>query len=391
MLPALPAPGIIGRVTGRPSAIEHFVATLAALALVLAVSTGCASVPRIPARGGVAGYTLPGPVDHELARDYLERRTLPPALEAQRREYLATGSVPSRTALAKLSRDYSPDVAALIFLETWSARSDVRRLRERFEAELTETRRFGVEHPPPNIPTDLLVLFVPGWFYRAHGAETNADFHVQRRLYEKWGIEQRLVPVRENGTIEENARIVARAVRAASTNHRIVLVSASKSGPEVALALGRELTPGEARPVVAWLSIVGAVRGSPIADRVLEPDICWFVKFQLSREGFDLAGVHSLQRWRAQKAFQALRLPSTVRTFSLIAVPLSGNISERGSFGYGVLRSFGPSDGMTLLADEMIPGAVPLFFPGVDHFLGQDQRDWSSAIFRTIIAELPRE
>ncbi len=361
------------------------------LALTLMICSACASVPKVEASGAVAGYTFAGPVDHELARAYLQGRRMPPALEAQRREYLETGSVPSRAALAKLSRDYSPDVAALLFLETWSARSEVRRLRKHFELELAAARQAGIEHAPPNVPSDLLVLFIPGWFYRAHGAETNADFHVQRRLYEKWGVSQQLLALRENGTIEENARLIAQAVRASSRGHRIVLVSASKSGPEVALALARELRPAETKPVVAWLSIVGAVRGSPIADRVLEPDICWFVNLQLSREGFDLQGLRSLQRWRARKTFQTLRLPPNVRTFSLVAVPLSGNITERGSFGYGVLREYGPSDGMTLLADEMIPGAAPLFFPGTDHFLGKDQRAWSSAIFRTIIAELPPE
>ncbi|MFZ5894790.1 MAG: hypothetical protein ACOY0T_27255 [Myxococcota bacterium] len=359
------------------------------LILLLALTFGCASVPQIQGSGSVAGYALRGPIDHDVARAYLEGRRLPSALEATRREYLSSGDVPSRTALAEVSREYSPDVATLLFLETWSARADVRQLRKRFEAELEVARQVEEKRVRLEPPSDLLVLFVPGWFYRAHGAETNADFHVQRRLYEQWGVNQRLVPILENGTIEENARIVANAVRASSANHRIVLVSASKSGPEVALALGRELKANETKSVVAWLSIVGAVRGSPIADRILEPDICWFVKFQLAREGFDLRGVHSLQRWRAQKSFQAIRLPESVRTFSLIAVPLSGQISARGSFGYGVLREHGPNDGMTLLADEIIPGAVPLFFPGVDHFLGRaDQSAWSLAIFRTVVGEL---
>jgi hypothetical protein len=50
---------------------------------------------------------------------------------------------------------------------------------------------------------------------------------------------------------------------------------------EVALALGQELEPSEAESVVGWLSIVGVVRGSPLADRVLEPDLCSFTKLKL--------------------------------------------------------------------------------------------------------------
>jgi hypothetical protein len=46
----------------------------------------------------------------------------------------------------------------------------------------------------------------------------------------------------EDGTIEENAEIIARIVRAESKNHsKLILVSTSKGGPETALALGKIL------------------------------------------------------------------------------------------------------------------------------------------------------
>jgi hypothetical protein len=54
------------------------------------------------------------------------------------------------------------------------------------------------------------------------------------------------------------------------------------------------------------------------------------------------------------------------------------------------MRELGPNDGLTLLVDELIPGAVPLLLPGVDHFLGpDDQRIWSTAIFRALVSDLP--
>jgi hypothetical protein len=238
----------------------------------------------------------------------------------------------------------------------------------------------------------MLVLLVPGWFYVAHGDITNADFRIQRRLYERWGIPYQVVPVLENGTVEENSRIVANAIRQASSKHRIYLVSASKSGAEVAVALGRELRPEETQDVAGWLSVVGAVRGSPLAERVLEPDFCWYVKRELASGGFDMAGLQSMQAKRSRPLFDSLHIPPNIRIVSLVAVPLSGNITPRGKFGYSRLRVHGPNDGLTLLSDELIPGAVPLLLPGSDHLLAaEDQRLWSTAIFRVLMGELAAE
>jgi hypothetical protein len=354
------------------------------------LTLGCAYVPRVATAGGeVAGYRLRGPVDSIAARNYLEGRPLPPSLDAERREHWVKGTVPSRDELNEVARAYSPDVATLLFVETMSAQPRVRELRARYEVELREVRRLGVIEGRPHPPEDMLVLLVPGWFYKTHGEITNADFRIQRRLYDEWKIPYRLVPVLENGTVEENARIVAEAIRAASAEHRLYVVSASKSGPEVAVALGRELKPEETRKIVGWLSVVGAVRGSPLAERVLAPDFCWFVNYQLAQENFDMRGLHSMQAKRSRPLFDTLQLPPNLRIVSLVAVPLSGNITDRVKFGYSRLRAHGPNDGLTLLADELIPGAVPLLLPGSDHLLGaEDQRLWSTAIFRVLMAEL---
>jgi len=380
----------------KPScrAIERAVVESAvrfALVCVAALVVGCSSVPRVAASGRVADYVFEGSVDHPIAADYLEGRPLPSGLDTLRRQVRSSGEMPSREALSQLAREYSPDVATLLFLDAMSARADVRDLRANYERELALVRHLGPESAPPEPPKDLLVLMVPGWFYVSHGHETNADFRIQRRLYEQWGIAHRLVPIDENGTSEDNARLIAAAVREASTYSRVFLVSASKSGAEVALALGRELLPADASRVVGWLSIVGTVRGSPLADQALDSVLCPLFRAQLAFEGFDLKGLQSMRGTSAGMLFDQLRFPSNVPIFSLIAVPLSGQVSDRASFTYNRLRELGPNDGLAVLADELIPGSVPLILPGADHYLGpEDQRIWSTAIFRVLLAELPR-
>lgn len=359
------------------------------LAGILGVFQGCFAAPRVAASGTVAGYPLSGPVDSRVARDYLEGRPLPRGLAELRRTHLEAGVAPSREELALVAQRYSTDAATLLFIEAVSVAPAARRLRQRYERELSHVRQVGVHEARPEVPDDMLILLVPGWFYRSHGAETNADYRIQRALYERWGIRHELVPIDENGTVENNAVIVAKAIREASREHQIFLVSASKSGAEVALALGRELAYDETHAILGWLSIGGVVRGSPLADRILEPDICWFVELKLRLEGFDLEGAKSMQTSRVRPAFEALRFPTHVRIHTYVPVPLSGHVTERGSFGYGRMRALGPNDGLTLLSDELIPGATPILAPGVDHFLGlDDQRIWSTAIFRVIMMEL---
>jgi hypothetical protein len=333
---------------------------------------------------------MSGPVDSEVARDYLEGRPLPSGFAETRRRYLGAGQVPSREALTAVTREHSPDVATLLFIETLSATSKSRDLRRRFDTELAYVRRVGIDRARPAIPENLLVLLVPGWFYITHGNETGADFKSQRQTFDRAGVANQLVTLDENGTVEQNARIVASAVREASRrNRRILLVSASKSGAEVAQALGRELSHNESESVIGWVSIGGVVRGSPIADGVLKPDLCWFTELKFGLEGFDLEGAKSMRTDRAGRAFADLSFPAQVRIVSFVPAPLSGNITKRGGFGYACMRRLGPNDGMVLLADELIPTGAPFLAVGVDHFLEDADRDlWTAAMFRVLMKSL---
>ena len=57
------------------------------------------------------------------------------------------------------------------------------------------------------------------------------------------GLDVQLAATEEDGTVEENAKIIARIVRAESRFHtKLILISTSKGGPETALALGKIFT-----------------------------------------------------------------------------------------------------------------------------------------------------
>jgi hypothetical protein len=360
-------------------------AASAVLALLI-LAVGCAT--RAPAAGALAAVQIRGRVDSRVARDYLAGRPLPIELHRARRAMLEAGHVPSRAELAAVARDYSPDVATLMFVESVASRAENRELRVGYLLELAALRQRGGDSVAVEGVQDITVLFVPGWFYRKHGDVTGADFRRQRELLTRMGVANDLVRTDENGSVVDNARIVAAAIRAlTAAGRRSIVVSASKSGAEAALALGRELDADETRSVIAWLSVGGVVRGSPVADRVLEPDLCWLAELRFRREGYDLDGLRSMRTAEQRAAFDTLELPPHLLVVAYIAVPLSSDITRRARFGYARMRHDGPNDGLTLLVDELVPGGLALVEPGVDHFfVGSDIDVRTIALLRILLA-----
>jgi len=349
------------------------------------VITGCASRPSaLPATGEVAGLRWQTTVDHPLARAYLGGESLPEDLRALRARLGRTETLPSRAELAGVADRYSPDVAALLFAEAVMADPRNRAFRARYRRALA---CLEAGRAPPSIEDPrLLVAFAPGWLYEHSGAATGADFARPRAWLEALGVDTHLIPTDENGPVADNAERIASALRAlAARQRRVIIASASKSGAEVALALGRELEPEATRHVLAWVSIGGTVRGTPFADRVLAPDLWLPARLYLGWQGFDLEGVRSLRADVLGPAFEALQLPEHVFSVAYLAAPLSGDISEGASFGYRLLRRHGPNDGLMLLADGVLPGGVTLLEPGADHYFAHpDARRRTLALFLAV-------
>ena len=344
----------------------------------------CSSIPRIPARGSVAGYEFVGTVDSQAARDYLEGSP-PVDLDLLRRGMSASGWVPCTADLRAISERYSPDVATLLFVEAIAGNPANARARAIYLEELGRERHAGRQDDVGW--GDLLVLFAPGWLYESHGAHTGADLKLERECLDSLGIANELIPLGENDTVEANAAVVADAIRRRSTTGvRIVLVSASKSSAEVALALGDILDVRETQSVLAWLSVGGLIRGTPLADRALEPGLACLVWLRLGLQGFGLGALRSMQVEPRTRAVADLSLPQHLLVLSYVGVPLSGHVSDRGLPGYEYLRSWGPNDGLTLLADELVPTGYVLCEPGADHYFGLAGREErATALFRTLL------
>ena len=343
----------------------------------VAVTPGCASTHgHLYAHGTLADRAWTAEVDHVIARDYLEGRPLPLDLQEMRDAHLTEGSLPSEPTLSYLTTRYSPDVATLFFVEAVSAHHPSRSIQGEYEETVQRLMRTG-EAPAVDLSgSRLTVAFAPGWFYESYGAETGADFQKQLDQLAQVGVPAELIETDENGTVESNAKVIADALRRLQRQGRQVLVvSGSKSGAEVAIALGDTLAPEETTDILAWLSIGGVHRGSPFADWALNPTVCWISKLHLGLQGFDLQGALSLQTSPRRDHFAKLQFPEHLLLVSYVPAPLSGDISNRGAFGYSRMRHLGPNDGLTMLVDQLLPGGLTIVEPGVDHYFDHPDRE----------------
>lgn len=313
-------------------------------------------------------------VDSEIARyfvsSYLSREPRVAALDARidplyRRD---PDALPDRSELKRLSGEFSADFAALYFADRIARmprNQDFRAAYERARSLAQSDLRQAVARLAA-AASEYDIVFVPGYLYRRHRT-TGADLAAPRAAIAKAGLAARFVETVEDGTIEANADIIAGALRGRGHNRRIIVVSVSKSGPEVALALTR-LGPLGAGAVAAWINIAGTLQGSPLADDHLAhwEDLIGQV---------DRAGVESLGTERSRQRFAELRVPGHVFVLNYFGIPLAASVSWLGRSGYAELRGHGPNDGLSLLADLVYPEGVTLFEIGRDHFLLDEQTE----------------
>jgi len=282
--------------------------------------------------------------------------------------------LPDQALLKKLADKTSMDFAALVFARTLAAEPRSRAVQAAFDRFLREgsERSADALRRPRAFPYTL--LFAPSWLYKSH-PENGSDFANQRRILEALGVRNHLIESGESDSVEDNAAVIVRAIRETGCEDGpIVVVSASKSGAEAALALSG-LTSDEAACVAAWINIAGALRGTPLADSALRVPVRWLARGIFFLSGWSWDALESLETERRRHRLETLRLPETITVLNVVAVPVSGSVGYQVYPGYQVLRSRGPNDGVVLLADTVWPGGVNVVALGADHLFARWRED----------------
>lgn len=330
-------------------------------------------------------------VDSPLAQYYLEnylagRRDTPHWDEQLDRLHEESDQVfHDNRHVRTLSHEYSIDTLALYFALRLLEQPRNQQMQASFAHQLALLEQ---PRPPTHLVIEELeqryrVVFVPGWLYRSK-PWTGADFAAPRAILDRQGIENHFIELLDNGTIEENAFLVARALEPLLADGKpIIIISGSKGSPEVALALGQLLAPEQLKPVRAWINICGALEGSPLADIWTSWPSNWlsWPMFQLRGYG-DLEGLKSMRTLRSQARSRSLRIPEDILVVNYVGVPVSGTIIEKEfekRFTYSQLRDYGPNDGLVLIPDEVAPDSITVTEVGRGHFLSEPDFDIRTA------------
>jgi hypothetical protein len=224
---------------------------------------------------------------------------------------------------------------------------------------------------PPGCRLGATVVIVPGAFYREF-PNSGADGRLLREEAARFGCRTELVPLPSFGPPRDAARILCDWLAKRPAGERLILVSLSKAGGEVKLALAEPGAPELFGNVVAWVNLCGLLNGTPLADWVLAGRLrSWWFRFFLWTRGHDFAVVRELRRGPGTPLAGELVLPPHLCLLSVVGFPLRHHLSNRlARRCHGRLSPLGPNDAAgVLLADALaMPGLVyPLW--GTDHYL----------------------
>jgi len=333
------------------------------------------SIPRIPVHTDLAGQKIRTTVDSEVARYYLEHYLkgdrFCPKLDAaiDTIEQRTRDGTPSQAFLKSVATIYSTDFSTLVLWQHL-LRDPVNKLVQNLFAKEFSWLKADIQGDITKlIPEDksYLIVFAPGWLYKSN-PENGGDFAKPRKVLADAGIKTALLKIQENGTVERNADFIAeQLIRLGHEAQKVIVVSVSKAGPEVALALTRLHQSGTPHTVKVWMNVGGVLHGTALVDTALTWPMSWYVRFFLiSRKPLD--GIVSLTTGRSAKRAKQPTLPPGITVVNYVGIPLSGQVSDRAKFGYSLLRSEGPNDGLTLILDEIPSDSITIAELGLDHF-----------------------
>ncbi len=224
------------------------------------------------------------------------------------------------------------------------------------------------------LPGDILVAVVPGAFYREH-PETGADGRAIRDAAEAIGCRTARVPIDSMGLPSANGATLHEWLLA-HRDEQVILVSLSKGGADVKMALAQPDATEAFEGVIAWLNVGGMVDGSPMVTWGLQrPLYRWLVKFLFWLRGRDFRFIRDLREHDGPLASE-LRIPEHLRTIHMIGFPLKRHLSTtRARRWHRRLEHRGPNDAVIVLGDVCrLPGSVlPIW--GTDHYL---QSGWDA-------------
>lgn len=235
----------------------------------------------------------------------------------------------------------------------------------------------SAEALPPR--REATVVIVPGAFY-VEFPHTGADGRLLREEAARLGWPSELVPLDSFGALAENVRRLCDWL-AARPAGKVILVSLSKGGAEVKLALARPDAAEIFRHTVGWINLSGLVHGTPLVGWLFASRLrTWWFRLLFWIRGYDFAVIGELARGPGTPLSRDVRLPPHLQAIHVVGFPLVRHLSNRlARRCYRRVQHLGPNDGAGIVLADVcrLPGHLyPVW--GADHYLrrgGPELRD----------------
>lgn len=267
------------------------------------------------------------------------------------------GELPAAPRLHELTKQQGLDLATMVFYQAILASSAYCTFRDTLVHLPAE---------PVAGAIDAKVLIVPALLYAerpALGGDGKAIADIARAR----GFTTELIPIHSKGSMQANARLIWERI-AQESCQKLWIVSLSKGGGEVRLALQAHVDHPALAKVRGWINVCGLVKGSPLFDRYRLR--MWIICRLLGADRRNLTELRaSYPPWQ-----MPCHLPPDLQVINVLGVPLQAHIHHRNMlWRYTHLGRLGPNDGLALLPDlVMQPGLIyPVW--GADHFLQTPQ------------------
>ncbi|MEO5803288.1 MAG: hypothetical protein ABIR24_07135, partial [Verrucomicrobiota bacterium] len=131
---------------------------------------------------------------------------------------------------------------------------------------------------------DVKVVIIPGALYLER-PDIGGDGKLVREVADKFGWKSDLIPLVSVGPVAENARRICDWL-AHHADEKILLVSLSKGGADLKMALTSPNALDLFRNVLAWVNVCGPLNGSRMANWILASSL----RTQLTRLQYKLQG-----------------------------------------------------------------------------------------------------
>ncbi|MEQ9366035.1 MAG: hypothetical protein RIF32_17460 [Leptospirales bacterium] len=273
-----------------------------------------------------------------------------------------------RDHLRELAAERGLDYATAVFFQHVSATAPTRLYLDRVAGIRKRLQKQPGQKPLGR--DDITLAMIPAMYYDSN-ASVGGDGRDIRNMATRLGIPNELVIVDPDGHVNANGEFLCEWL-ADRPQRKFLFASISKAALDIKRAIqlcGSAPDGGAFRNVIGWLNIGGTNRGSYLIN---EMDSYWAYRWRAQyffwRQGYTYDSFLSVKVDENAPYHAHVKLPPKMKVVNVIATPIRQHLTARSAEAYDILSKHGPNDGLTILADSFMPGAINISLWGNDHY-----------------------